>query len=483
MGMRVIVAVVSKGGENAVPAVVTALRTLQAEKGSCFALATSKAHVEESDLERLLGYYDHSMAAVGCAWSQGSPRGKHEFIKQENAALVFEGKIYSPIGVAVSDLVAEETPQDCSKLAERLLKKVEGDFALLATEPERITAARDLIGVQPLYYGENRDVAALASNRKTLWTLGVEETKCFPPGHVGIITKEGFKFQPVKALAFAEPKPIGMQKAAAKLQKLLETSVRRRVQGEKEVAVAFSGGLDSSVVAFFAKKCGANVSLIHVSLENQPETEAAQKAAIELDLPLCAYLFKEADVEAVVPRVVELVEEPDPVKVSIGVPFYFAAQKTKEAGFRVLLAGQGADELFGGYQRYVNEYVLSGDEQVRKTMFHDVVNIHESNVERDEKICGFHDVELRLPFAQMQLAEFALSLPTKLKFEKNPDSLRKLVLRKAAKNMGLSAQITGRPKKAVQYSTGTSNALKRIAKKRKLTVAEYIEELFQEQRN
>jgi asparagine synthase (glutamine-hydrolysing) len=273
-----------------------------------------------------------------------------------------------------------------------------------------------------------------------------------------------------------------MQDAAEKLQRLLEVSVFRRVRGEKKVAVAFSGGLDSSIIAFLAKKCGASVSLIHVSLENQPETAAAQKAAIELNLPLCMYLFKEADVEAVGAKVVELVEEPDPVKVSIGVPFYLTAQKAAQAGFKVLLAGQGADELFGGYQRYVSEYIRSGDEQVRKTMFNDVVSIHESNIERDEKICAFHNVELRLPFASFDLAKFALSLPTALKFEKKMDSLRKLVLRKTAENMGLSGEIAGKPKKAVQYSTGISSALKRVAKKRKLTITEYIEELFQKQR-
>jgi asparagine synthase (glutamine-hydrolysing) len=116
-------------------------------------------------------------------------------------------------------------------------------------------------------------------------------------------------------------------------------------------------------------------------------------------------------------------------------------------------------------------------------MYSDVVNIHESNIERDEKICGFHDVELRLPFASFELAEFAMSLPTELKFEKKQDSLRKLVLRKAAENMGLSTQITQKPKKAIQYSTGISSALKKLARKQNLTLAEYTNLLFMETKN
>jgi asparagine synthase (glutamine-hydrolysing) len=215
-------------------------------------------------------------------------------------------------------------------------------------------------------------------------------------------------------------------------------------------------------------------------LQGQPETEEAQKAAEALGLPLKVHLFTESDAERDVSKVVSLIEEPDPIKAGVGMPFFWNAQKASAEGFRVMLAGQGADELFGGYQRYVNEYRLEGDEAVRRTMFHDVFVIHESNVERDEKICGYFDVELRLPFGSFPVVEFAMSLPTELKLEKKPDSLRKLVLRRTAENMGIPRSIAEKPKKAVQYSTGINNALKRIAKKHNLTLAEYICNLFQE---
>ena len=274
-----------------------------------------------------------------------------------------------------------------------------------------------------------------------------------------------------------------MDEAAKTLQTLLENSIQRRVQGLKEVAVAFSGGLDSSVVAFLASKCGVKVSLLHVSLENQEETEEAMKAADELNLPLEVHLFKDSDVEMVLPKVVALIEEPDPIKASIGVPFYWAAEQAAEAGFKVMLAGQGADELFGGYQRYVNECCKDGSQAVRKTMFNDVVRIHESNLERDLKITGFFDVELRVPFGSFDLAEFALGLPVECKIESKPDTLRKLVLRKMALDAGLPDAIAKKPKKAVQYSTGINDAVKRIAKNHQKTVNEYITELFQKTLN
>ena len=398
----------------------------------------------------------------------------------EDATVLFDGTVYpSTPNASGAEIMAEKLQQaDHLKASETFLREVEGDFAFIIAEPERIIAGRDPVGVQPLYYGENKTMAALASNRKALWKLGIEKPLSFPPGHLALVSRDGFKFKPVKTLAYSEPKQVTMQDAAATLQELLEQAVRVRVSDVRDVAVAFSGGLDSSVVVFLAKKCQVNVHLVHVSMEDQTETEEARKAADALGLPLQVYLFGEDDVERVVPKVVELIEEPDPIKASIGVPFYWAAEKTSAAGLTVMLAGQGADELFGGYQRYVSEYLLHGEEAVRKAMFSDVVGIHESNLERDMKICGFHGVELRVPFGSYQIAEFAMSLPTELKIEKRADTLRKLVLRKTAENMSLPTSVTEKTKKAVQYSTGINNALKKIAKKQKTTLSEYIKKLF-----
>jgi asparagine synthase (glutamine-hydrolysing) len=215
-------------------------------------------------------------------------------------------------------------------------------------------------------------------------------------------------------------------------------------------------------------------------MENESETEEAIAVSEALNLPLQVHLFKDSDVEKTLPKVVALIEEADPIKVSVGVPFYWTAEKAAEAGLRVVLAGQGADELFGGYQRYVNEYCKDGSEAVLKTMFNDVVNIHKSNLERDLKITSYHDIELRLPFASFGIAEFAVSLPIECKIEPRPDTLRKLVLRRVALNAGMPSSVVDKPKKAVQYSTGINDAVKRIAKKNGKTVKEYVNELFQE---
>lgn len=480
--MKVTVAVLDKNGDSSVNRVLDVLNSFDVGQLSRFGFISPKKSLFEKNVEIIKKQGLKSSTVAGYVTSKPKSNSDYEHLQLDDAALLFEGRVYAPIPkTAVTEQVAK-TPLHCEATLQTLMEQSDGDYSFLMLKEGWIAAGRDPIGVQPLYYGENKDIVAFATNRKVLWKFGIENPMSFPPGNLAFVNKASFKFKPVKTLTYTEPKPITMDDAAKQLQVLLEQSIQRRVHGLKEVAVAFSGGLDSSLVAFLASKCGVKVNLVHVSLENQAETEEAIKAADELNLPLQVDLFKDSDVELILPKVVELIEEPDPVKASIGVPFYWAAEKAAEAGFKVMLAGQGADELFGGYQRYVNECCKDGSEKVRKTMFNDVVGIHESNLERDLKITGFHDVELRVPFGSFEVAEFALSLPIECKLEQKPDTLRKLVLRKVAQKVGMPASIADKPKKAVQYSTGINDAVKRIAKKHEKTINEYINEIFQSKR-
>ncbi len=474
--MKIAIALLNKKGENTIPTVLSAVEQNKRKSDAKFEVATEKGCMSEKDLSSLPASKICSATTLGYA-STAPTQSQPHFSALKEGTLLFDGRIYTPTPKA-ADFVTQQIDQpNPAQAAEAFLQTIEGEYYLIAAQSNKLIAVRDPVGVQPLYYGENLNLAALAADRKTLWKLGLEP-KCFPPGHIATITANGFDFRAIKTLKMEPPKNITIEEAADTLQKLLVESIQRRVLGQKKVAVAFSGGLDSSVVACLAQRCGVQVELVHVSLENQAETEAAFEAAKLLDLPMQVHLYKESDVEKTVPKVVELIEEPAPVNVSIGVPFYWTAQKTAELGYRVLLAGQGADELFGGYQRYVNQFMVEGNDAVRETMFKDVATIHETNVERDEKLCIYNDVELRLPFASYAVAEFAMSLPTELKFECKEDTLRKLTLRAVARNLGLPAQISDKPKKAVQYSTGIGNALKKIAKQHNQTLQQYIQEIF-----
>ncbi|MGA3111630.1 MAG: asparagine synthetase B [Candidatus Bathyarchaeia archaeon] len=479
--MKVTIAALDKQGNNVAEKMVKVLKEFSVEKPSHFGFVAPRKRVLDKSLDLLIRQSPQSSTAVGIVSSKPASKG-YEFLQLDDSALVLQGKVYlSPSKADALQQLAEE-PKHCEAILQTLIEKADGDYMFLMVRDGWVAAGRDPVGVQPLYFGENRDVAAVATNRKALWKIGIENPVSFPPGNLAFVNREGFRFKPVRTLNFSLPKGITLDDAARKLQALVEESLRRRTHDLKEVSVAFSGGLDSSLVAYLASKLGLKVNLLHVSMENEAETEEAISASEQLNLPLQVHLYKDSDVEKTLPKVVELIEEADPIKTSIGLPFYWTAEQAAEAGFHVVLAGQGADELFGGYQRYVNEYCKEGDEKVLKTMFHDVVNIHLTNLERDLKITGYHDVELRMPFASFDVAEFAVGLPIECKIEPRSDTLRKLVLRKVALNVGLPISLADKPKKAVQYSTGINDAVKRVAKKHNKTVNEYIAELYQNSR-
>jgi len=197
-----------------------------------------------------------------------------------------------------------------------------------------------------------------------------------------------------------------------------------------------------------------------------------------LKLPLHLKTYSVADVENVLEKVLWLIEEPDLMKVGVAIPLFWAAEVASQIGCQVLLAGQGADELFGGYHRYLKIYESRGVKAVQKSMFDDVVMSHETNFQRDNMVCAFHRVELRLPYIDRKVVDFALSLPINLKIHSVDDPLRKRILRQVAKNLGIPGLVAERSKKAVQFATGVDKALKELARKRGLTPRDYIKQVF-----
>ncbi|MCW3993157.1 MAG: asparagine synthetase B, partial [Candidatus Bathyarchaeota archaeon] len=403
--MGAITAIVSKKNENVAKKAVTMLKMVEHKDAETFGLASPTTVIIGKSIGDLQDKDPSSPVLIGHVFSKILMSDAPQPIKFHEGTFVFEGRIYSlNTEFSSAEFVTEKLNQNLRN-AKALIKDFEGGFAFAVAESGRLMAGRDSLGLYPLYYGENTDLAALASERKALWKIGIKEVHSFPPGHIAVVDKHGFRFKPAKTLAHARTKQITMQTAAKKLSSLLQQSVKQKVSGLKEVAVAFSGGLDSTIIASLAKKFGVEVHLISVSLKNQPEIEQAKKAAEALNLSLHICLYSEKTVEKVLPKVLWLIEETNPVKTSIGIPVFWTAEETSKMGFKIMCAGQGADELFGGYKRYLNDYMRYGTESVRKTIFNDIAGMYENNFERDNKICNFHNVELRLPFATHQLAK------------------------------------------------------------------------------
>jgi len=479
--MGALAAAVDKRGQNAPKITIAMLETLASRHFDSFGIASPSAIEIQKSLRDLNEQKLRSRVAIGYGFSRILSQDKSQPLLLKSATMAFEGRIWpSETSDSDAEAAARTLRPEYEKSAETMVRETNGSFVFVISERERLVVGRDPVGANSLYYGENTDCAALASERKALWRIGLQRVESFPPGSVAVVNEEGFRIKPLKTLAFEDPRKISMQTAAKNLQRLLRQSVKEKVSGLKEVAVAFSGGLDSSIIAFLAKQSNVDVHLIHASLEDQPETEYALKTAEELGLPIHVCLFKEEDLEQIIPRALSIIEDPNPLNLSIGVPIFWTAEKAASMKLKVMLAGQAADELFGGYRRYVDDYLSFGEEKVRKELFHDIVSIYETNLERDYKLCSFHGVELRLPFADYRIAEFATKLPVNLKIEQRPNGLRKIVLRKVAKNLGLPESVVKKPKKAVQYTTGVDKALKKLAKKDGVSVRAYLHKIFED---
>jgi asparagine synthase (glutamine-hydrolysing) len=479
--MGALAAAVNKKKENVVSTVVDMLGELvhRGKDGHGIATPTSTTTaltIEELELKNLV-----SNIALGHNLSHLLPRDQPQPVQGDGFTVVFEGRTFPspnlPDHPEVKEII-EHLGSNPLKNAGSIIEKLGGSYVFAVAESNRIVAGRDVFGATPLYYGENEAVCAVASERKALWKLGLENVKSFPPGQITIINEHGFSFHTVKRLRAPPHEKLDMETAARALEILLLESTRKQVSDLEAVAVAFSGGVDSSVVAALAENVGLDVKLVSVGLENQPEVMFAEEAAEALDLPVHIQTYSVTELEETLAKVLWLIEEPHTINACIAVPFYWLAETASKLGYPVLLAGQGADELFGGYQRYLTEYERAGAEAVEKKMFHDVKYAYSANFQRDNQVCSYHGVELRLPFIDPDVVAFALRMPLRLKIRSIEDRLRKRILRRVARNMDVPSLMADKPKKAVQYTTGATKALQRLAKDEGTTLKEYVEKVF-----
>jgi len=479
--MGALVAAVNKAGEDAVPKVVAMLRELKHRGNDGHGIATPSSVITASTIEALNLKNCSSSIALGHNLSHILPRDQPQPVQGNGFTVAFEGRLFpspNPPDLPEVKEIVGKLASNPLRNACNIIENLEGSYVFAVAESKKIVAGRDVFGATPLYYGENDTLCAVASERKALWKIGLDDAESFPPGHLAVINEQGFSFHTVKELRMPPREKLDMETAARALQLLLLEATRKRVSDLEAVAVAFSGGIDSSVVAVLAENVGLDVQLVSVGLEGQREVLFAEEAAEALGLPLHLQTYTVSELEETLAKVLWLIEEPHSVNACIAVPFYWTAETASKLGYPVLLAGQGADELFGGYQRYLTEYAGAGDEAVEQKMFHDVENAYRANFQRDNQVCSFHGVELRLPFIDRDVVDFALRLPLRLKINSVEDRLRKRVLRRVARNLEVPSFMADKRKKAVQYTTGVTKALQRLAKNEGLTLRQYVEKTF-----
>ncbi len=240
---------------------------------------------------------------------------------------------------------------------------------------------------------------------------------------------------------------------AAVLKKSIEASL------EERVAVAFSGGVDSSLVAQVAKT-HAEVELFSCGTEQSEDLFYAEHAARLMSLPLYKSVVSEEEILDIYNKCYQIVPN-DLLKVELLVPVYKIAQEARARDHEVVLFGSATEELFVGYERYYRYQEEGKDlDTLLREEFKTLVNREISWIKR---VCYKMNLQARFPFYNEELAEFVFAIPLDLRMEEK--ELKKGVLREAARLLGVPTMIVNRKKRAMQYGSGIHKILLKNAKK------------------
>jgi len=243
-----------------------------------------------------------------------------------------------------------------------------------------------------------------------------------------------------------------------------------RLKGSLEVisnvrtAVLFSGGLDSTLLAALAKSF-SELRLYTVGYPGSHDIEAGRRGAEELDLPWEPILIDDSVLRGAVAYLRDQVGVTDPVTVSFEVPLYLVCSRVPE---RVLLSGQGADELFGGYARYSP----MSPEELEQARAADFQRLLFDGFIREARMAQDLGKTLVCPYLDLQVVEAALRVPSRELFGELGN---KQPLRRIAMGLGLASALA--PKKAAQYGSGVMKAMKRMATSEKKDLGQWVAEV------
>ena len=251
------------------------------------------------------------------------------------------------------------------------------------------------------------------------------------------------------------------------MQKQLEDSLRKVIGGYDDIAVLFSGGLDSTLIAKMLKDAKKKFVCYSVGFKGSRDIEFAKRAAKDLGFKLKVIEIK--NLEKILKKVVPLIKDPSVLNVSIAIPTFAVIEQAKKDKSKIVLTGLGSDEIFAGYSSHRKAFE-KGFKAVEKEVENRIKNV-KRDLERDKSIEDYFKIKIETPFLDKKIISFGKKIPTKLKISKNKN---KIILRKIGKKIGLPKFVYERKKKAIQYGSGTQKELKKLAKRKGLTLKELV---------
>lgn len=394
----------------------------------------------------------------------GVESGRQPITSQDdNLVLVANGEIYNhrKLRYRLKDSYAFKTTSDSEVLLPLFQKygldmfsHLNGMYGFVIYDKVNDTCliARDPIGIIPLYYGyDKNDVLYVASEMKALSDV-CNVISEFPPGHYFLASSESVPVPYYKPLWKEFDHVSGNESSAIQIRNSLSSAIQSHIDCEVDYGVLLSGGLDSSIISAVAQKLtheqGKNpLHSFSVGLSGSPDLIAAKEVAEHIGTIHHEIIFTVDEGIKAVEDVIYHLETYDITTIRAATPMYLMARKIKSLGLKVVLSGEGSDELFGGYLYFhkapnAKEF---HEETVRK-----LEQLSKFDCLRSNKAMAAWGIESRVPFLDREFIDVAMT--------QNPSSkmcgsgvIEKKILREAFEDL-LPHHIAWRQKE--QFSDG-----------------------------
>ena len=259
--------------------------------------------------------------------------------------------------------------------------------------------------------------------------------------------------QEIKSIKLESNKTKSINHMLSLFQNFIQDNIKEKI------AIAFSGGVDSTFITFLCKTLKKPFHLYSVGLPGSKDLEQAQLLAKEYNLPLTFKEINSEDAEKIIKEVTKLLKTNDPIKIGVGSTFYSVLELVNKDNHKTIMTGLGSEEIFAGYQRHKEALT---NNRVNEECFTGLKTMYLKDLERDNTIANHFKIKAIAPFLNKEIVTYAMSLDPKLKINSNQN---KILVRLMAESLGIKKEYCERKKIAAQYGSRFDNHIGKLAKR------------------
>ncbi|MFU8796816.1 MAG: asparagine synthase-related protein, partial [Dehalococcoidia bacterium] len=370
--------------------------------------------------------------------------------------IVFDGELFNERAEGQHDVelfadLYRRKGKDCFSL-------LDGSYTCAVFDEGEVILARDQVGARPLFYGSEHGLLVFSTEMKGLIDYIRFDVNELPPGYY-YSTREGLnQFQPFVP---AVDTPETLEQAASMVRQALIEAVQKRMPGVQ--GVALSGGIDSSLIAAIAKEYNPDLHLFTGTIDSAPgpdlENAILMAEFLGLEHNLHIYRITDSDITDIIPQAVWHLESFDEDCISGIISNYYVSRMAKEYT-DVVLVGEGADELFGGYRMVLKNPAVRDDSH-REQLLQKLLDIaYNTALRRLDRAWMANSMVYRAPFLDASVVALAQKIPMEWKIY-GERQIEKFVLREAVRDL-LPEKIANREKLRFAMGVGTDDVMDRL---------------------